>query len=95
MAGPPAPPVPPAPQPPVPQQPIQPPIPPNQSIPAQLIQDMPQLNWSHFIPEFEGNWMKMQKHIFSEQMIGWTHTHISRRCQKSNILSYINRKARL
>ena len=57
-AGPPAPPspsVPPAPQAPALQPtPVQPPVPPNQPIPTQPIQHMPQLNWSHFKPEFAG-----------------------------------------
>ena len=44
---------------------------------ATLVQPgpMPQLNWSHFKPEFKENQMKMQKHIFLRQMIGWTLMH--------------------
>ena len=57
-AGPPAPPMPPALQAPAPQtppvQPVQPPVVPNQPIPTQPIQHMPQLNWPHFKPEFTG-----------------------------------------
>ena len=34
--------------------PVQPPGLPNQPIPTQPIQHMPQLNWSHFKPEFAG-----------------------------------------
>ena len=54
-AGPPAPLVPPALQ--APEQPLQPiqlPVP-NQSVPTQQIQHIPQLNWSHFKTEFLGN----------------------------------------
>ena len=43
----------PAPQPP-PVHPVQLPVPPNQLVPAQPIQHMAQLNWSHFKPEFAG-----------------------------------------
>ena len=84
-AGPPTPPAPPAPTAPQPPtQPAQPPIP-----PAQPIQHVhvPQLNWSHFIPEFAGkpeedaeahplrtnNWM--DTHAFQEGV------NISRRCK--------------
>ena len=42
------------PQAPATQPPIQPPVPPNQPIPTQLIQHMPQLIWSHLKPEFAG-----------------------------------------
>ena len=34
---------------------------------------MPQLNWSHLSQNSQVNQMKMQKHIFLGQMIGWTH----------------------
>ena len=71
-------PAPQAPQPPIPQQPAQLPVPPNQPISTQPIQQMPQLNWSHFKPESLGkpeedaeahllrmnNWM--DTHAFSE-----------------------------
>ena len=54
----PAPPVPPAPQAPAPQAPpvhaVQLPVTPNQPVSIQPIQHMPQLNWSHFKPEFAG-----------------------------------------
>ena len=79
---PPAPPAAPAPQ--VPQalqqpvQPVKPPVAPDQPVPTQAILLMPQLNWSHFKPEFSGkpkgdavthllrtnNWM--DRHAFSE-----------------------------
>ena len=51
----PAPPGPPAPQAPAPQlPPLQLPVPPIEPIPTQPIQHMPQLNWSHFKPQFAG-----------------------------------------
>ena len=60
-SGPPVPQAPPAPQPP----PIVPHVLP---IPVQAIQPahVPQLNWSHFKPEFTGKQEKMQRHIFLE-----------------------------
>ena len=76
-AGPPAPPPPPvvpAPQAPAPQQPVQPPVPPNQPIPAQSIQHMPQLNWSHFKPEFAGKPDEgAEAHLL--RMNDWMDTH--------------------
>ena len=33
----------------------------------------PQLNWSHFKPEYAGRPDKMWKHIYLGQMTGWTH----------------------
>ena len=83
-AEPPAPPVPPAapaPQAPqAPQHPIQLPIAPDQPVPAQPIQHMPQLTWSHFKPELSGKPEKdaeahllrindwMDKHAFPESV---------------------------
>ena len=37
-----------------PIQPVQPPVDPHQSVPTQPVQNVPQLNWSHFKPEFSG-----------------------------------------
>ena len=62
------------------QQPVQPPVDPNQPVPAQSIQHVPQLNWSHLKPEFAGkpeedaevhllrtkNWM--DTHAFQESI---------------------------
>ena len=84
---------PPAPQPPPVAPPVVPPFPPMQPSPSptklavQPIQPalpqvqpgpIPQLNRSHFKPEFTENQMKMQMHIFSGQMIGWTLMHFQR-----------------
>ena len=61
-----------APQPPL--QPVQLPIPPDQFIPAQSIQHILQLNWSHFQPEFSG---KPEEDVAAHllRMNDWTDTH--------------------
>ena len=48
----------------------------------QSTQHAPQLNWSHFKPEFQESQKKMQKHTYSEQMIGWAHINF-RKVSKS------------
>ena len=76
-AGPQTPPTPPelqalAPQPPV--QAVQPPVLPNQHVPTQPIQHMPQLNWSHFKPEFARKPDEDTKaHLFRTN--GWMDRH--------------------
>ena len=84
-------PAPPAPIPPVITPPVIPPVQPPisliqlivpsaQLIPTQQIQPahVPELNWLHFKPEFAGSQMSIQKYIFSEQMIGWTHMYFKK-----------------
>ena len=61
-----------APQPPA--QPVQPPIPSAKLVPAQPIQHMSQLNWSHFKPEFAGKPdEEAEAHLL--RMNDWMDTH--------------------
>ena len=55
-----------------PLQPVQPPLP-NQLIPAQQIQHIPQLNWSHVRPEFSGKPEDAEAHLL--RMNDWMDTH--------------------
>ena len=59
------------------EQPIQPiklPIAPDQPVPAQPIQHMPHLNWSHFKPEFAGKpEADAEAHLL--RMNDWMDTH--------------------
>ena len=45
------------------QQPVQLPVAPDEPVPAQPIQHMPQLNWSHFKPEFAGKPEDAEAHL--------------------------------
>ena len=65
------------------EQPLQPPVP-NQPIPTQQMQHVPQLNWLHLNQNFQENQKKMQKHICLQQMVGLTHMH-SQRVLRFNI----------
>ena len=72
--------VPPAPPMQLPEPPAQPVIP-----PAQLIQPapMPQLNWSHFMPEFMGKPDKdVEAHLLRTN--DWMDTHACQKVSKSN-----------
>ena len=55
-------------------QPVQLPIDTNQPVPTQPIQHVPQLNWSHFKPEFLGKLRKnAEAHLLRTN--DWIHTH--------------------
>ena len=56
--------------------------------PAQQAQHVPQLNWSHFKPEFQESQKKMQKHPYSEQMIGWTHINFRKVSKSKDFVSH-------
>ena len=45
--------------------------------PAQQAQCVPQLNWPHLSQNFQEN-QKIQRHICSEQTIGWTNINFKR-----------------
>ena len=81
-APPPVLPAPPGPVPPVPPPvilPVQVPIPPAQPIPIHPIQ--PQLNWSHFKPEFAGNPIEdAEEHLLRTN--DWMDTHAFQECVK-------------
>ena len=76
--------------PPAPQQRVQPTVPPNQPIPAQPIQHMPQLNWSHFKPAFAGKPDEdAEAHLLRTN--DWMDMHAFQESVKSPMfLSYIN-----
>ena len=95
----PAPPTPPAPQAPAPQpppvQPVQLPAPPNQHILTQPIQHMPQVNWSHFKPEFAGKpGEDAEAHLLRTN--DWMDTHTFQEGVKSPMfLSYIDEGSKI
>ena len=103
------PPAPPAPQPPPvmpPAPPVQLPVPPVQLIvppaqpiapPTQPIQSapMPQLNWSHFKPEFAGKPDEdAEAHLLRTN--DWMDRHVfSKRCQSPAFLSNTSRRGKI
>ena len=62
--------------------------------PAQQAQHAPQLNWSFLSLSSWESQKKMQRHIYLEQMIGWTLIN-SKRGESPKMLSYISRRSQI
>ena len=86
--------------------PVQPPAPPTQPVvpPAQTIAppthsihpaSMPQLNWSHFKPEFTGKPDEDAEEAHLLRTNDWMDTHFPRRCQSLVFLSNISRRSKV